>query len=99
MSMPIEDFKKLLDDYVENEDVVITNARGFWEEAPISKCLIQNKGLHILLKKDALELLKENLNKSSDEDKFWFLQEFCADIDMPDTNLINKILKTECNKK
>ncbi len=99
MSMSIEDFKKLLDDYVENEDVVITNARDFWEKAPISKCLIQNKGLHILLKKDSLELLKENLDKSSDEDKFWFLQEFCADINMPDTNLINKILKTKCNKK
>lgn len=93
MSMPIEDFKKLLNDYVENEDVVITNARDFWEEAPVLKCLIHNKGVHILLKKNSLELLKETLDKSSDEDKFWFLQEFCADIDMPDTNLINKILK------
>ena len=93
--MGTEDFKKLLENYVENEDIVITNARDFWEKAPITKDLILNKGLHILLKKDDLETLNNNLNKASAEDKFYIIQEFCADIDMPNTKLIENILKNK----
>lgn len=95
MSMKPEDFKNLLDNYVENEDIVITNARGFWEKAPVTKGLILNKGLHILLKKDELE----TLNNSSDEDRFYMIQEFCADIDMPNSKLIEAILNDKFNNQ
>lgn len=93
MFMSKEDFENLISIYNEKEDVLITNARGFWEQAPKSKSLICNKGLHILLKKDVLEFLKDDLEKSSDEDKFQILEEFCADINMPNRELIKKILK------
>lgn len=93
MAMQEEEFKNLLDNYVENEDIVITNARGFWEKAPIMKALILNKGLHILLKKDELENLKNNLNRSVDEDEIFIIQEFCAEINMPDFKLINFIMQ------
>jgi len=93
MSMEEKEFKKIINNYIEKEDVVLTNARGFWEKAPITKCLILNKGLHILLKKDALESLKDDLRKSSDEDKMQILEEFCADINMPNRELIKNILE------
>ena len=95
MAMQEEEFKNLLDNYVENEDIVITNARGFWEKAPKMKALILNKGLHILLKKDELENLKNNLNRSIDEDKNFMIQEFCAEINMPDFKLINNIINVQ----
>ena len=61
MKMLEKDFKHLLDEYVEGEDVVITNARGFWETAPKMKCLIMNVGTHILLKYEDLISLKPKL--------------------------------------
>ena len=94
MKMLEKDFNHLLDEYVEGEDVVITNARGFWETAPKMKCLIMNVGTHILLKyRDLISLKNKLQNISSDEDKFYTIQEFCADINMADSNLIENIIE------
>ena len=92
MKMLTEDFNKILNSYIESQDVIITNARGFWEKAPVTKSLIINTGLHILLKKEDLIKLAKNLDNSFDVDKFYIMQEFCSDIDMPDVDLIINIL-------
>ena len=89
-----KDFNQLLEKYVEGKDIIITNVRGFWETAPKMKCLIMNAGTHILLKYEDLISLKNKLqNISSDEDKFYIIQEFCADINMADSNLIENIIE------
>ena len=94
MKMLEKDFNQLLEEYVEGKDIIITNARGFWETAPKMKCLIMNVGIHILLKKEDLLSLKNKLqNIPLDEDKFYIIQEFCADINMSDSNLIENIIE------
>ena len=94
MKMLEKDFNQLLEEYIEGKDIIVTNARGFWETAPKMKCLIMNVGTHILLKYGDLISLKNKLqNISSDEDKFYIIQEFCADINMADSNLIENIIE------
>ena len=94
MKMLEKDFNQLLEEYIEGKDTIITNARGFWETAPKMKCLIMNVGIHILLKKEDLISLKNKLqNITLDEDKFYIIQEFCADINMSDSNLIENIIE------
>ena len=96
MVMQKKEFEDLINNYVENEDIIITNARGFWETAPRMKCLIMNTGLHILLKRDNLMTLKDKLESDIlEEDKFYILQEFCADINMPDVKLIENIINKQ----
>ena len=94
MKMLEKDFNQLLEEYVEDKDIIITNARGFWETAPKMKCLIMNIGTHIFLKNDDLVSLKDKLqNTTLKEDKFYIIQEFCADKNMPDSNLIEIIIE------
>ena len=94
MKMLEKDFNQLLEEYVEGKDIIVTNARGFWETAPKMKCLIMNIGTHILLKREDLISLKDKLqNTTLDDDKFYIIQEFCADINMPDSKLIENIIE------
>ena len=94
MKMLEKDFNQLLEEYIEGKDVIVTNARGFWETAPKMKCLIMNIGTHILLKREDLISLKDKLqNTTLDDDKFYIIQEFCADINIPDSNLIENIIE------
>jgi hypothetical protein len=94
MKMLEKDFNQLLEKYVEGEDIILTNARGFWETAPKMKCLIMNIGLHILLKNEDLISLKNKLQDTkSNEDKFYLIQEFCADMSISDSNLIKTIVE------
>ena len=94
MKMLEKDFNQLLEEYVEGKDIIVTNARGFWETAPKMKCLIMNIGTHILLKGEDLISLKDKLqNTTLDDDKFYIIQEFCADINIPDSNLIENIIE------
>ena len=94
MKMLEKDFNQLLEKYVEGKDIIITNTRGFWETAPKMKCLIMNVGTHILLKYEDLISLKNKLqNSNSEKDRFYIIQEFCADINMADSNLIENIIE------
>lgn len=96
MNMPKEDFEKLLDNYVEGEDVMITNARGFWEKAPKMKALILNKGLHILLKnKDLIELLNKIKPVYTKKDVYKLCEEFCNTKNLSCSELIADILETK----
>lgn len=95
MKMLEKDFNQLLEEYIEGKDIIVTNARGFWETAPKMKCLIMNIGTHILLKGEDLISLKDKLQNTTldDDDKFYITQEFCADINIPDSNLIENIIE------
>ena len=94
MKMLETDFNQLLKEYDEGKDIILTNARGFWETAPKMKCLIMNTGLHILLKnKDLISLKNKLQNTTLKEDRFYTIQEFCADINMSDSNLIENIIE------
>lgn len=94
MKMLETDFNQLLKEYEEGKDIILTNARGFWETAPKMKCLIMNTGLHILLKnKDLISLKNKLQNTTLKEDRFYTIQEFCADINMSDSNLIENIIE------
>lgn len=93
MKMLEEDFNQLLDEYIEGKDVIITNARGFWETAPKMKCLIANTGTHILLKYEVLISLKDKLKNVLKEDRFYIIQEFCADKNISDSNIIETIIE------
>ena len=65
MEMLEKDFNQLLEEYIEGKDIIVTNARGFWETAPKMKCLIMNIGTHILLKNKDLISLKNKFSHSS----------------------------------